>query len=814
MKDQQRSFANVRRKALEFQAGDRVMLKISPRKGIIQFGKRWKLNPRVKTASTPIETQKPLVKVEEAADVVVHLYRFQVTPKTSHLQAVKRIFRYLKDQPKLGVWYPKVSSFDLEDYLDSDYDGANLDRKSTTGGFQFLDRRLISWQRKKPTIVATSTTEAEYVAVAHCCGQSDLKSSCWDRRLYVLVFTLHHIWLSIHHIWSKRLFVKTSEIRSWLTICLKLYGFQLTMLHSKELASPKQTALGVNTPRCDEDSLEIMELMVFFVQFVLRKMELELLLVKIVNDEVRVQTLIDGKKVTIKESSIRRTLRIDDDEGTSCLANDDIFTGLANMGYEKMSEKLTFYKAFFSPQWNTMASAIICLATNQEFNFSRYILQSLVKNLKAGVPFYMFPRVGTGFYGVITPLFESMLVQGAKDVGKAQDDVSIPTEPSTSKPHKKHKSKKQQAKSPKVPSLTPSPEHQLPSPLIDPIPTTKDSLTLQELMDLCTRLSNKVMDLESEVIDIKSSFTDRIQKIEDIFDQLEEENRALKEKSFKTTEVDTVAKAYNLDLQHAKKSLACRILMRKSLLKWKRRRRGVIIQEPDETTSSVIVHSEVQSKDKGKGILIEEPKPLKGQAQIDLDEAFTRQLEAELNANINWNDVIEQVKRREKKDNLVMRFQRLKRKLMTEAHARKNMMIYLKNMAGFKMYFFKEATPLASKVPVVDYLIHHENNKPYYKIIRADGTHKLFLRFITLLKNFDRDDLETLWKIVKKRFEYTKPKNFSDDFLLNTFKIMFEKPNVEANVWRDQKGIYGLAKVKNWKLFESCGVHVLTLTTT
>ncbi|GJR12031.1 retrovirus-related pol polyprotein from transposon TNT 1-94 [Tanacetum coccineum] len=150
----------------------------------------------VKTASTPIETQKPLVKDEEASDVDVYLYRsmtgslmyltasrpdimfavcacsrFQVTPKSSHLSAIKRIFRYLKGKPKLGLWYPRVSSFDLESYSDSDYAGANLDRKSTTGGCQFLGRRLISWQCKKQTIVATSTTEAEYVAAASCCGQ-------------------------------------------------------------------------------------------------------------------------------------------------------------------------------------------------------------------------------------------------------------------------------------------------------------------------------------------------------------------------------------------------------------------------------------------------------------------------------------------------------------------------------------------------------------------------------------------------------------------------------------------------------------------
>nr|GEX60133.1 uncharacterized mitochondrial protein AtMg00810-like [Tanacetum cinerariifolium] len=150
----------------------------------------------VKTASTHIETKKPLVKDEEAADVDVHLYRsmigslmflttsrpnimyavctcsrFQVTPKTSHLQAIKRIFRYLKGQPKLGLWYPRESAFDLEAYLDIDYAGANHDRKSTTGGCQFLGRRLISWQCKKQTIVATLTTKAEYVAAVSCCGQ-------------------------------------------------------------------------------------------------------------------------------------------------------------------------------------------------------------------------------------------------------------------------------------------------------------------------------------------------------------------------------------------------------------------------------------------------------------------------------------------------------------------------------------------------------------------------------------------------------------------------------------------------------------------
>nr|GFA13223.1 uncharacterized mitochondrial protein AtMg00810-like [Tanacetum cinerariifolium] len=111
----------------------------------------------VKKASTPIETNKALLKDKEAEDVDVHLYksmigslmyltaskpditfvvcacaRFQVTPKVSHLHALKRIFRYIKGQPKLGLWYPKDSPFDLEAFSNSDYAGASLDRKSTT----------------------------------------------------------------------------------------------------------------------------------------------------------------------------------------------------------------------------------------------------------------------------------------------------------------------------------------------------------------------------------------------------------------------------------------------------------------------------------------------------------------------------------------------------------------------------------------------------------------------------------------------------------------------------------------------------------
>ncbi|GJV32969.1 putative ribonuclease H-like domain-containing protein [Tanacetum coccineum] len=151
---------------------------------------------KVKTASTPMETQKPLLKDKDGKEVDVHMYRsmigslmyltssrpdimfavcacarYQVNPKVSHLHAVKRIFRYLKGQPKLGLWYPKDSPFDLIAYTDSDFARASLDRKSIIGGCQFLRCRLISWQCKKQTMVANFTTEAEYVAASSCRGQ-------------------------------------------------------------------------------------------------------------------------------------------------------------------------------------------------------------------------------------------------------------------------------------------------------------------------------------------------------------------------------------------------------------------------------------------------------------------------------------------------------------------------------------------------------------------------------------------------------------------------------------------------------------------
>nr|GEV02970.1 synaptobrevin, longin-like domain protein [Tanacetum cinerariifolium] len=450
-----------------------------------------------------------------------------------------------------------------------------------------------------------------------------------------------------------------------------------------------------------------------------------------VNDEVHIQALVDGKRVNIKESSIRRILRLEDADDTSCLTNAKIFKGLARIGYEKPSDKLTFYKAFFSPQWkflihtilqclsakttswnefsNTMASAIICLATNQNFNFS----------------------------------------------------------------------------------------------------SGEDSLKLKELIDFCTNLSNKVLDLESEVIDIKSTYQARIEKLESRVERLEEENKVLSMLDVNNEEPADVEEL--LEVVKAVK----------------------LITE-DVTTAGIDVNA-ASVQDTSIMLL----KQLK-QAQIELDEEVTKQLEAELNVDINWNVVIKQVKSSERLTNAVNEGVKVPEK---EVSQEKEVEVEISKREGESLEqeiakkqkmeqeteelkkhlqiildddddVYTDATPLPSKILIIDYKIHTERNRPYFKIIRADGNHMLFLSFSTMLKNFDREDLESLWDIVRERFAKTEPKNYSDDFLLNTLKIMFENPNVKANVWKDQKGKYGLAKDKRWNLFESCGVHCLTLSTT
>ncbi|GKB61362.1 hypothetical protein Tco_0917548 [Tanacetum coccineum] len=211
--------------------------------------------------------------------------------------------------------------------------------------------------------------------------------------------------------------------------------------------------------------------------------------VQTVNGVRQLHALVDKKRVIVTESSIRKDLYLDDVEGTDCLSTATIFEELA-----RMCAKSTAWNEFSS----SMASLIICLATNQKFN---YIFDAMVKHFDGGVKFLMYPgflqvfinrqlgnmsthkkifvnpfhtkkvvanmkRAGKDFSGRITPLFDTMLVQVSKEVEVPQDETE----------HKES----------------------IPTPSNDPQPSGEDSMQLTDLMVLCTKLQTQVLDLEKE----------------------------------------------------------------------------------------------------------------------------------------------------------------------------------------------------------------------------------------------------------------------------------------------------------------------------
>nr|GEW88106.1 hypothetical protein [Tanacetum cinerariifolium] len=521
-------------------------------------------------ASTPIDTEKPLLKDPNGEDVDIHTYRsvigllmyltslrldimfvvcacarFQVTPKALHLHAVKRIFRYLKFKPHLGLWYPKDSPFNLVAYSDSDYARASLDKKSMTG------------------------------AIASCYAQV---------------------------LWIQNQLLDYRQIINVVSLMLMLFGLTIDDVYLMLLRHKTSV------------------------------------LIKKANNVVRLQARIDRKKVIIREDTIRQALRLDDVDSVDCLPNEEIFAELARMGYEKPSTKMD------------------------------------------------------------SPLFDCMLVpQQAQDVKDAAEDKNDDNEVSAK---------------PTPPSPTPATSP--PSPQQEHIPSPPQAKTAQPSSPPPTTSFIKRLEKKSQFKTLglkilrKVGTVQRVESLADIGRLLESQEKvyhldiehakkvlsiqdndeAKPAKVEEVIEVVTAAKLMTEVVTTAANTIAAAQVPKASA---PRKRRGVVIQDPKETaTASVIVHSEVKSKDKGKGILIEDPKPVKRQAQIKQDEAFARQLEAELNVNINWNDVVDQIKRKEKQDNTVMRYQALMRNPMTEAQERKNIMEYLKNMAGFKMDFFKD----------------------------------------------------------------------------------------------------------------------------
>ncbi|GJT76883.1 putative ribonuclease H-like domain-containing protein [Tanacetum coccineum] len=396
----------------------------------------------VRTASTPTETSKPLMKDENAEDVDVYLYRSMIGS-----------LMYLTSS-RPDIMFDDLP-FDLEAYTDSDYAGASLDRKSTIRG-------CLEWSG----IAAKDEIQVSDVGVTYYCGPihhvadetvikewedrieraativSSLEAKqdsgsgpkCQDTILggaeaqirFEATFRLSNDppLSRVNILGSRKDNMKLKEL---MKLCIKLLNLLLPVLvyAARHSLTAVRYALTVNLTiytTCIEQ---------FWVTAK----------AKTVNGECRIQALVDKKKVIINEMSVRSDLKLEDAEGSYCLPIATIFAEL-----ERMGAKTTAWNEFSS----TMASAIICLATNQKINFSKYIFDNLVKNLEGGVQFLMYPRR-----------------KKRKDSG--------PTEP--------------------IPDEATN-EEPISTPSYDPPQSGEDRLQLTELMSLCTSLQEKVLDLE------------------------------------------------------------------------------------------------------------------------------------------------------------------------------------------------------------------------------------------------------------------------------------------------------------------------------
>ncbi|GJZ71908.1 hypothetical protein Tco_0635759 [Tanacetum coccineum] len=400
---------------------------------------------------------------------------------------------------------------------------------------------------------------------------------------------------------------------------------------------------------------------------------------KTINCERQLQTLVDKKKVIITETSIKSDLYLEDAGGIDCLPTTTIFEELARMG-----AKTTAWNEFSS----TMASAIICLSTNQKFNLSKYIFDDMVKHIEGGVKFFMYPRFvqvflnkqlgdmshhkkiyvnpsytkkifanmkreGKDFSSRVTPLFASMMVQANQEEGV---DLGVPinsqqtpftTQPSSSRPQKKQ-SRRKQRKETEVPHNETHHDDSVPIPSNDPLLSGEDRMQLTELMILCTNLQKQVLDLETakdaqskEIVGLKkrdaevSSVDGNPGEISwDVFDEA---------KMFDTDDLNGVEVDCGFDsVTTAGKGVTTAIdelTLAKILLKSKQLNLKIKQHQ---------LHQALQpskTKDKGKAIMIEPEVPLKKKDQVALDEEMARNLEAELQA-----ELIEEEKMARKKE--------------------------------------------------------------------------------------------------------------------------------------------------------------------
>nr|GEZ48269.1 hypothetical protein [Tanacetum cinerariifolium] len=438
--------------------------------------------------------------------------------------------------------------------------------------------------------------------------------------------------------------------------------------------------------------------------------------VKRSGDITRLQALVDKKRIVLTKEVVHEILQLNDADGVICLPNDEIFAGLARMGYEKPSTKLTFYKAFFSTQWkffihtilhslsakrtswnefsSAMASALIYFSSGQGFNFSKYIFESLVRNVDSSSKFYM---VGKGFLGVETPLFETMLaVRDIAEEAKAQ----IPAQDDDVQEHA---------------------EEEVATNVVSPTPTSPSPSSPGRIsVDIETDEGVKLVVDQEKNAEVEGRQADKQAEIYNI--DLDHSSKVL---SMQEDDIEVAAASIPIS---AAKPKVLKIAAAPAIST--KRRKGVVIRDPEEELHTNTPAETLTVKDKGKGILIKDPKPMKKKDQVEMDaEEEMEKEDEEIIKSINETPAQKAAKRR---------------KLSEEAQEADDLRRRLEIVQDEDDDVFVEAIPLAQKVPVVDYQVVVIDNKPRYKIIRADDTHQFYISFTTLLKNFDREDLETL----------------------------------------------------------------------
>ncbi|GJY11458.1 hypothetical protein Tco_0379643 [Tanacetum coccineum] len=240
------------------------------------------------------------------------------------------------------------------------------------------------------------------------------------------------------------------------------------------------------------------------------------------NEEVQIQALVEGKKVIVTKKSVRRALHLKDAKGTDCLPTTTIFAELERMGQLPGMNSVVLWPLLSSvlPQIKYLTFPMFLDKQVKDMSKHKeiYVTPSHTKKIFANMK-----REGKGFSGRITPLFQTMMVQAPEEVGEGSavptDSHHTTTQPSTSRPQKKQSRRKQRKDSGPTEPITDEAtnEEHVSTPSYDPSQSGEDRMQLNELMDLCAKLSDRVLALEntntSQAAEI-ATLKERVKKLE------------------------------------------------------------------------------------------------------------------------------------------------------------------------------------------------------------------------------------------------------------------------------------------------------------